>query len=178
MGKKGKTRRPAKDEARGKKSRKKDKRKGVAAARGIDNHYITTDLDVWGCRAEPLGRAFDAVDGLFAGEPYPLEAGGEKLTIMLETPQTSPEQDARLLLDAIQALSGEALEAWREADQRLLSPGIQAGNAGSSFELQLPAELLAELGQAGLALAVVVYPGSPGYLEWPLAAPAAPGGLR
>lgn len=130
----------------------------------VASRYLTTDLVIWGSRAEVLGPAFDALSGVYWGNGEAQVGLTERITIMLDESAGELEADVRTLLSAIAALHPAAAEAWAEARLCQLSPGVQAGNTRSLLALELPPDVLGEMAAFGLTLEMVTYPANKQYL--------------
>ncbi len=117
-------------------------------------HFLNVDLDVLG-----------------AFERGPLLAAlGDRVLVLRDDPMRGllvlelNDRAAATLVDKVTelvalvgALSGDALQGWKAADQRIANLGIQAGAKPHAAEWTLPAQLLADLARLEMELRITVY---------------------
>lgn len=119
--------------------------------------FINTDLEVEVRRPpQALVAALEA-HGVFALHEPALGPGGV-LSIFFEA---MVEGDAQTtvdaILDAVEALTGEAREIWDTSARRTLDLGFDAGASPHAFSEDLSAAIVARAAAAGLSLRITLY---------------------
>jgi len=125
--------------------------------------YLNTDLDLVAVRdLTPLANALDA-RGVF---PLSVQQdGGELWYATLEISANShdarmlePEATILVMLDAIEALDGEAKELWSACSKREMNIGYDCGDVPWAFNNRLANSTLRRIADVGTSLRITLYP--------------------
>ena len=122
--------------------------------------YLNTDLDLVAVRdLTPLTSALNAR----AVFPLSVDRGGDGLwyaTLELETDDFAidPEGTIRGMLDAIEAIDGEAKQLWAESSLREFNIGYDCGDEPQAFSSGLSNATLNRIASVGASLRITLYP--------------------
>jgi len=126
-------------------------------------HYANTDLDLVAPRdLTPLTDALNALS------IYTLNLGQgndgrwySTLEVNSGELETDPERTIRAMLDAIEALDGEAKQLWAECSKREFNIGYDCGDEPWAFNQGLSNATLQRMAAMGATLRITIYPERP-----------------
>jgi hypothetical protein len=122
--------------------------------------YLNTDLDLICARdLTPLTSALDA-RGV---RPLSVDQGGEGLwysilEITNEAEPDEPETTICAMLDAIEAIDGEAKEIWMNCIKREFNVGYECGDEPWAFNQGLTNSTLKRMASVGASFRITLYP--------------------
>ncbi len=125
--------------------------------------YLNTDLDLVASRdLKPLTSALEK-RGV---RPLNVEQAGDGqwysiLEVEHEVEPHEPEATIRVMLDAIEAIDGEAEELWAGCSKREFNIGYDCGDEPWAFNDGLTNSTLKRMASANTSLRITIYPAAP-----------------
>lgn len=120
--------------------------------------YLNTDLDVVSERdpaslVEALDKRFVSLIG-----EVRKELDGFHAIFETHVSDDEPETTIVALLDAVEALEGDAREVWRASSTRELHLGYDCGEEPKSYSQAISSPTLTRAVAAGMSLRITLYP--------------------